>query len=74
MAMWWYDTFYTLLPYFYILIDRRFHLSFILYLTCTTGSCPECTDQPPTVTAPGGVLPAVAILNIGLACCTPVSL
>ena len=33
MAMCWYDAFYTLLPYFYILIDRWFHLSFNLYPT-----------------------------------------
>ena len=32
-AMWWYDAFYILLTYFYILIDRCFYLSFNLYPT-----------------------------------------
>ena len=62
MAMWWYDAFYTLLPYFYILIDMQVFSFVILLILHTTGSCPESTDQTPAVVALGAVLVIVVLL------------
>ena len=68
MAMWWYDTFYILLSYVYILIDRC--LSFNLYPT--PQGCVQSTDLLPAVVALSVVLTivvlllVVTILNIGL--------
>ena len=69
--MWWYDAFYTLLLYFYMLLM----FSFVIYIEPhTTGSCPESTDQTPAVIVVSAVLVIVVILLVvailTTACCT----
>ena len=69
MAMWWYDAFYTLLLYFYMLLM----FSFVIYIEPhTTGSCPESTDRTPAVIAVSAVLFVVirlAVAILTMACC-----